>query len=127
MAHSGTWKRLSSVRIPTEEVDEGLGHIVPVATYNKILLTLIILTAITVGAAFLHFGVFNVAIALFIATVKAGLVVAYFMHVKFEKPIILVLVLYPLLILALMIVGTLGDASVRDLVLPVGMSTAASE
>lgn len=123
MAHSGPWKRLSSERIPAQDLDEGLGHIVPIATYNKILAALLALTALTVVAALFHFGAFNDVIAMGIATLKAGLVVAIFMHVKFEKPMILALVLYPLVILALMIVGTLGDASVRDLVKPVDMSS----
>ena len=123
MAHSGPWKRLSSVSIPAQDLDEGLGHIVPKATYFKVLLALIFLTGVTVGAAFFDFGPFTDVIALSIATLKASLVVAIFMHVKFEKPMILVLVLYPLVILALMIVGTLGDASVRVLVKPVDMSS----
>ena len=43
---------------------------------------LLILTAVTVKAAFIDLGPWNPVVALFIATVKATLVVLYFMHVK---------------------------------------------
>lgn len=118
MAHHGTWKRLGSGNLPTEDMDEGLGHIVPVPTYNAVLATLMALTIVTVAVAAVDFGPFSVFVALLIATIKSSLVVMYFMHVKFEKPIIVILVIYPLVILALMILGTLGDATVREQVRP---------
>ena len=43
---------------------------------------LLVLTATTVGAAFVNLGPFNPVVALLIATVKATLVVLFFMHVK---------------------------------------------
>ena len=43
---------------------------------------LLVLTAITVKAAFIDLGAFNPVVALLIATIKATLVVLYFMHVK---------------------------------------------
>ena len=47
---------------------------------------LLILTAITVGASYINFGSGNVAIALFIASIKAILVALFFMHLKDDKP-----------------------------------------
>ena len=43
---------------------------------------LLVLTAVTVKAAFIDLGAFNPVVALLIATVKATLVILYFMHVK---------------------------------------------
>lgn len=43
---------------------------------------LLVLTVVTVKAAFIDLGHWNPVIALLIATVKATLVVLYFMHVK---------------------------------------------
>jgi cytochrome c oxidase subunit 4 len=43
---------------------------------------LLVLTAVTVKAAFIDLGPWNPVIALLIATIKATLVVLYFMHVK---------------------------------------------
>ena len=43
---------------------------------------LLVLTLITVKAAFIDLGAWNPVVALLIATIKATLVVLYFMHVK---------------------------------------------
>jgi cytochrome c oxidase subunit IV len=50
--------------------------------YLAIGVGLLVLTATTVGAAFVNLGPFNPIIALLIATIKAALVVLFFMHVK---------------------------------------------
>jgi len=50
--------------------------------YLAIGIALLILTATTVGAAFINLGPFNPVVALLIATIKASLVVIFFMHVK---------------------------------------------
>jgi cytochrome c oxidase subunit 4 len=50
--------------------------------YIRIGILLLALTATTVGAAFVNLGPFNPVIALLIATIKATLVVLFFMHVK---------------------------------------------
>jgi cytochrome c oxidase subunit IV len=52
------------------------------AFYLAIGVVLLILTATTVGAAFVNLGPFNPVVALLIATIKATLVVLFFMHVK---------------------------------------------
>jgi cytochrome c oxidase subunit 4 len=54
--------------------------------YLKNLVVLFILTAITVAASYINFGAGNVAIALFIASIKAILVALIFMHLKDDKP-----------------------------------------
>ena len=43
---------------------------------------LLVLTAVTVKAAFIDLGPWNPVVALLIATIKAVLVVLFFMHVK---------------------------------------------
>src|SRR5260370_38665158 len=58
-------------------------HIVSPGTYLAIILTLLALTGITVFAAFVDLGRFNIVVALLIATVKATLVVLIFMHAKY--------------------------------------------
>ncbi len=50
--------------------------------YLAIGAVLLVLTATTVGAAFVNLGPFNPIVALLIATIKATLVVLFFMHVK---------------------------------------------
>lgn len=60
-------------------------HIIPLKTYWVIFGALIALTVITVAAAKVDFGAFNAVVAFGIASVKAGLVLAYFMHLKYDN------------------------------------------
>ena len=61
------------------------GHVSPVSLYVTIFLALMVLTAVTVGAAFVDLGPFNFPVALAIALFKASLVIWYFMHVKYQS------------------------------------------
>ena len=58
------------------------GHIVPTRTYVTIFSVLLLLTLATVLVASIDLGRFNAAAALGIATAKAPLVAAYFMHAR---------------------------------------------
>ena len=119
MSHADEkWQRLGDGSLLTEDADEGLGHIVPLKTYWMVYASLIFLTAVTVFAATLDFGSMNLIIAILIASVKAGIVTLIFMHLKFEGLLIWSIVIYPLFILGLLIVGTLGDRSVKEVASP---------
>jgi cytochrome c oxidase subunit IV len=65
-------------------VDEVRKHL---KVYIGVFLALLVGTAITVGAWFLHFEsvAFTIALALFIACIKAFLVAGYFMHLMSER------------------------------------------
>jgi cytochrome c oxidase subunit 4 len=69
-------------------------HISSVKLYVGIWLALLAGTGLTVFAAFVDLGPFNTVVALSIATIKAILVVLFFMHVKYahEKMTKLVIV-----------------------------------
>ena len=74
-------------------------HIVPVRVYFLIFLALLVGTALTVLAAFVDFPWrFNTIVALTIASVKATLVVLYFMHVRYSPRLVWIF-LFPLLYL----------------------------
>ncbi len=60
-------------------------HIIPLATYYKIFGILIVLTVVTVAVTFVDFGAFNAVVAFAIASVKAALVLGYFMHLKYDN------------------------------------------
>ncbi len=69
---------------------------VPVRTYFIIFAALMVLMLLTVAAAFLPhhaMGNWSIIIALFIATLKAVLVVLYFMHVKYASPLVKIFVI----------------------------------
>lgn len=60
-------------------------HISSVKLYIGIWLALLAGTLLTVVAANIDLGVFNGIVALTIATIKATLVVLFFMHVKYAQ------------------------------------------
>jgi cytochrome c oxidase subunit 4 len=65
--------------------DQNSHHIIPLRTYLNVFAALIVLTVVTVVASRLEFGAFNAIIAFGIASVKAVLVLAYFMHLKYDN------------------------------------------
>lgn len=69
-----------------------MSHISPKSVYFTIFGSLMVLTAITVGVAFLNLGVFNFPVAITIAFLKATLVVLFFMHVKYSSKLTKLLV-----------------------------------
>jgi cytochrome c oxidase subunit IV len=89
-------------------------HIVSRGLYLTIGVTLLVLTALTVSAAMVNLGPFNAVVALAIATIKAVLVVLFFMHVKYtsEKMTRMVL-LAGVFWLLLLLVLTLSDYGTR--------------
>lgn len=90
------------------------GHIVPVGTFFKILIALLFLTIITVAAAQVDLGKWNIVGALVIASIKASLVILVFMHGKYENRILWGYILLPFLLLAIMIGGVFTDDPFRD-------------
>src|SRR5262245_63665458 len=61
------------------------GHISPKSTYYAIFGALMVLTAVTVGVAFVNLGSFNFPVAIGIAIFKASLVILFFMHAKYSS------------------------------------------
>lgn len=85
-------------------------HVVPVKTYVLIFLALMVGTAVTVWAGQADFpGPLNVIIALTIASVKATLVVLYFMHVRYSSRLVWVILASALFWLAILFALTFSD------------------
>ena len=63
-------------------------HILGPLQYIMVFATLLVGTAITVGAAYVELGVFNPIVALGIASFKAVIVILFFMHVKYQSRLI---------------------------------------
>jgi cytochrome c oxidase subunit 4 len=78
-------------------------HIVPYKTFAIVWIFLLALTGITITVAQYDFGALNVWVALGIAVLKSGLVVAIFMHMKYENLLFKLSLLAALAILALFI------------------------
>jgi cytochrome c oxidase subunit IV len=82
-------------------------------TYIIVWIALLILTLVTWGVSYINLGMGNVAVALLIASIKASLVALFFMHLRYENRLVWAFALVPLLFLALIIFGTLGDTLFR--------------
>ncbi|AMK12619.1 MAG: cytochrome C oxidase subunit IV family protein [Pseudodesulfovibrio sp.] len=74
---------------------------------------LMVLTAVTVGVAQVHLGFLNVVVAMAIASLKASLVVFFFMHLKYENRTLKTMVLVAFVILAIFIGFTFFDTANR--------------
>jgi cytochrome c oxidase subunit 4 len=85
------------------------GHISPTSTYYGIFGALMVLTAITVGVAFVNLGSLNFPVAIGIAITKATLVVLFFMHVKYSSRLTKLVVGLALFFLLVMFGLTLTD------------------
>ncbi len=65
-----------------------------VRVYVMVFVALAVLTIVTVAISYLHLSTaLAISVALVVATVKAGLVAGYFMHLISEKKVILYLLL----------------------------------
>ena len=88
---------------------------VSLATYLVVFAALMVLLIITVAVAFyVHAGDLNLIIALVIATIKASLVVLFFMHVKYASRLTKIFVVAALLWLAILFAFTFADYVSRD-------------
>jgi cytochrome c oxidase subunit 4 len=89
-------------------------HIVSPKIYLVIFASLMLGTGITVWAAFQDFGKFNIVIALVIATIKATLVVLYFMHARYSPRRTQMVIVCSVFWLAIMLALTLTDYDTRS-------------
>ena len=89
-------------------------HIVSPRIYLVIFASLMLGTGITVWAAFQDFGKFNIVIALVIATIKATLVVLYFMHARYSPRRTQMVIVCSVFWLAIMLALTLTDYDTRS-------------
>jgi cytochrome c oxidase subunit IV len=84
-------------------------HITPYRLYATILVILLFLTAITIIVTWFDAGAFAIAIAMGVASIKATLVLLYFMHIKFDNWLIKALVGLVVLLLVVIFVITFFD------------------
>lgn len=95
--------------------EEMLKHI---KVYILVFLALAVLTVATVWAAYIHVSpVMHITIALAIASVKGGLVMAYFMHLINERKLIhFILIITAVFFIVLLLITSLTDATMGPLV-----------
>lgn len=80
-----------------------------VGVYLAVFATLMVLTALTVWAAFQDFGAFNDVVAMGIACTKATVVIVFFMHVKYSSRLLWLFVGAGFLFLLILFAFTMAD------------------
>lgn len=84
-------------------------HIVPYRVYVLVLIGLIALTLLSVAITGIELGSLTVAGALAFATVKSYLVLTWFMHLKYDKPYIVIMVIFVFAVFVVTIAVTFID------------------
>jgi cytochrome c oxidase subunit 4 len=84
-------------------------HVASRTLYFGIFGALMLLTALTVFVAGIDLGAFNTIVALAIAGTKAMLVVLFFMHLRYARPLTQVAVAGGLLWLVILLSGVIAD------------------
>lgn len=87
--------------------------VTPTRTYLIVFATLLLLTGLTIGLAYLNVGGWNTILALGIAAAKACLIALFFMHVRSSSGLTRLVMLGGLLWLGILMVGTMDDVLTR--------------
>ena len=86
---------------------------VPYGFYVLIWLALLALTQLTVAAGQFHLGALGRVIAVVVTPAKALLVLFFFMHLRYEKPVFRYMVIFTIVSLVTAIGFTFADYSFR--------------
>lgn len=97
-------------------------HVIPLRVYYAIFGALLVLTALTVLVAEFDLGRLNALVAMLIASVKAMLVILYFMHVRYSSRLTQVFIGAGFLFLLILISFTMSDVLTRNWELVTGAS-----
>lgn len=88
-------------------------HVLSYRQLGAVLAILLVLTGVTVGVSYIHLGFLNVPVALAIACTKVAFVLLFFMHLKYEGPIIVISFISTVTFLLIMIGFTFWDVGYR--------------
>ena len=88
-------------------------RIVPIRVYAKVLIALLVLTGATCAISFVDMGKLNAVVALVIAFTKASLVALIFMHLRYSRRLMRIVVVAGLFWLGILIALTMGDFLTR--------------
>ncbi len=93
-------------------------HVMPIKTYLQVFGALLFLTVVTVLVSYADLGPLALGVAMFVAFIKAGAVVGYFMHLKFDTRFHTFLFLGTLLFVGIFFLLTFVDLKTRDMMNP---------
>ena len=93
--------------------EEHRQHVLPVGIYVGIWAILMFLTGLTVFVSFIELHDWNIVLALVIATIKATLVVLFFMHLYYSSKLTKVTMIAALFFLFLLLALSMTDYLTR--------------
>src|SRR4029078_12131606 len=95
--------------------DDGaaVAHISSVPFYVAVFLGLLLLTGVTVGQSYVDLGKLSIVIVILIATMKASLVVTFFMHLKWDNRFNALVFLSTIFFIGVFFAYTLNDTDKR--------------
>lgn len=93
--------------------NEDKHHVLSFTQLGVVLAILLVLTGVTVGVSYVHMGFLNVPVALAIACTKVTFVLLFFMHLKYEGPVIIFSFIGTVTFLIIMIGFTFWDVAFR--------------
>lgn len=107
----------STSRLPESGVSlgEDQAHLISRRFQFGVFLALLILLAISVGAAELHLGSYGLFAALMIASAKAALILLYFMHLRGSSVLIWLFAISGFYWLAILLTLTMADYFTRGI------------
>jgi cytochrome c oxidase subunit IV len=89
-------------------------HISPANFYYAIFGALIFFTCLTVAVSYVHLGSLNLAVAILIASIKASLVVMFFMHLRYDNKFNAVMFVCGILFIGVFFAYTMNDTGRRQ-------------
>lgn len=99
---------------PVEHAHEVHEHVSPMSTYNAVIGALFVLTGLTYAVSFANLGSASLTVAMFVALIKAALVCAYFMHLKYDDKYHLFVFLGTIIFVGIFFGFTIFDLKSRD-------------
>lgn len=89
-------------------------HPMPIPVLLAVFVALTVLTIITVAQSSFNFGSLDVLIVMAIATIKASLVICFFMHLAFDKPFNMIVFMGSFVFVGLFVIFTLSDSQMTS-------------
>ena len=93
--------------------DNSVEHILSYPKLVAVLCVLFGLTAVTIAVSRINLGIFNIWIAILIASIKASFVLLFFMHLKYESRFLKLTFIGTVACLAILIGFIFWDISFR--------------
>lgn len=97
----------------TKDKGTSKGHVVGYGVFAAVWVCLLVLTGATIWIAGLHLGNYSTFGAMVVATIKASLVLYFFMHLKYEPPVFKIMALVTIATLTVIILMTFTDVWFR--------------